>query len=381
MKILQVIDLFGAAHGGAAEVPFQLSKELARRGHQVTVYTSDVKLEPDRVTSIPGVDVRVFKTWVGLANFYLTPAIMQKASEEISRFEVIHLHQYRSFQNLVVSRYARKYNVPYVLQAHGSLLRGGPRGSLKRVADSLWGYGLLKGAAAVLAVTEFEAERYRDMGVSPDRIKIVPHGIDITEFDRLPRRGAFRETYGLQGKKVILYLGRINRIKGLDLLTRAFAALPASIQDTALVFVGPDDGYLGMLKHLVKELGIEEKVILPGPLYGRDKLEAYMDADVYVLPSSYEIFGITILEALACGTPALITDRCGLAPAVDGQGALVVPFEEARLREVLQKMLQNNRLRRELGEKGKALVRRDYTWQKIAGEVEGIYAFIMSGVV
>ncbi|GAI33437.1 unnamed protein product, partial [marine sediment metagenome] len=89
------------------------------------------------------------------------------------------------------------------------------------------------------------------------------------------------------------------------------------VSDTLLVFVGPDDGYLPALKKLVKELMIEEKVLFTGPLFGKEKLEAYVDADVYVLPSSYEIFGLTVLEACACGTPVVVTEACGLANWVD----------------------------------------------------------------
>ncbi|MBI2852124.1 MAG: glycosyltransferase [Chloroflexi bacterium] len=376
MKILQVIDLFGAAHGGAAEVPYQLSRELVRRGHEVTVYASDFRLEPERLVSVQQAEVHAFKTFLPFANFYITPGIIWKAREEVGNFDLVHMHQYRSFQNLAVYHYAQKYEVPYVVQAHGSL-PAASRAILKRAVDNLWGYKLLRDAAAVLAVTEFEAGQYESMGVSRSKIRIVPHGIDLAEFDNLPKAGTFRATYGLEGKKVVLYLGRINRIKGLDLLARAFAGLSVSMRDAALVFVGPDDGYRWTLERIINDLDIGDKVLFSGPLFGRQKLEAYIDADVYVLPSSYEIFGITILEALACGTPVVVTDRCGLAPAVNGQGALVVPFEEEPLQEALSELLRSGRLRKELGEKGKALVRRDYTWQKIAGEVEEIYKSLL----
>jgi len=201
----------------------------------------------------------------------------------------------------------------------------------------------------------------------------VPNGIDLFEFDNLPKRGEFRRKYGLgSDQKIILYLGRIHKIKGLDLLAKAFAQVLNDF-DVKLVITGPDDGYLPTLIRLIKELEIEEKVLFTGPLYGEDKLEAYVDADVYVLPSFYEIFGITVLEALACGTPVIVTDRCGLADVINGQAGLVVPYDKEQLQHALLNMLGNVKMRQQFGEKGKLLVCEKFDWEKIAEQVESVY--------
>jgi len=179
-------------------------------------------------------------------------------------------------------------------------------------------------------------------------------------------------------QKIILYLGRIYKIKGLDLLARAFADIVKDLSDVKLVIVGPDDGYLPVLKRVIKELEAEEKVLFTGPLYGKDKLEAYIDADVYVLPSVYETFPMTVLEACACGTPVVVTDRCGIADTINGQVGLVVPYERDQLSSAISRILSNDELRQQFGEKGRLLVREKFNWSKIVDQLEDIYQAVLT---
>ncbi|MFC1989489.1 glycosyltransferase [Chloroflexota bacterium] len=378
MKILQVANLFSPLHGGSAEVPYQLSKELAKREHQVTIYTSDFRLKREYIVRIPELKFHAFKTWVSLAGFQVTPGIMGKAKEEIKHLDVVHMHNYRTFQNVVMHHYAMKHGIPYVIEAHGSLTTFFQKRWLKRAFDAVWGYGLLRDAAKVIAVTPMEAEQYRSMEVGDSKIEIIPHGIDLSEYDDLPARGEFRRKYNLDNdQRIILYLGRIHKVKGLDLLIKAFVSVAKTLNDAKLVIAGPDDGHLGVLKGLVKELRIEGKVLFTGPLYEREKLEAYVDCDVYVLPSVYEIFGITVLEAYACGTPVIVTDRCGIADVVNAQAGLVVEYDKDQLRDAILHMLSNDALRREFGKKGKILVRDKFNWGKITEQVESVYSGVL----
>lgn len=378
MKILQVTQFFSPVHGGSAEVPYHLSKELAKRGHEVAVYTSDFKLSQDYMDSIPEVRVHYFKTWLSWANFYVTPGMMKEAKRGIRHFDIIHMHNYRTFQNIVMHHYAKKYGVPYVLQAHGSATTFFQKGWLKKAFDAIWGYRILKDASKVIAVTSIEAEQYKSMGVSEDKIEIVPNGIDLSEFDNLPERGKFRKKYGLNdSQKIILYLGRIHKIKGLDLLVTAFTELSKHLNEAKLVIVGPDDGYLSSLKKLIAELGISDKVLFSGPLYGQEKLRAYVDADVFVLPSSYEIYGITVIEAMACGIPVIVTDRCGIADVIDGQAGLVVPHDKEQLQHALLHVLSDDKMRLQFGEKGRSLVGERFNWALIAQEAGRVYQKVL----
>lgn len=376
MKILQVVNFFSPVHGGSSEVPYQLSKELAKRGHQVTIYTSDYKLSEEWSKSAQELQTNVssFRTWLNCANLLVTPGIFKRARKETRHFDVVHMHNYRTFQNIVVHYYATKYGIPYVLQAHGSLPKIMAKQRLKQVYDNIWGYRLLKDAARVIAVTEMEAEQYKSMGVSKDGIEIVPNGIDLSKFENLPPGGEFRKKWGIDdSQRIVLYLGRIHKIKGLDLLANAFADLTKELGGVSLVIVGPDDGYLSALKRLVKELEIEEKVLFTGPLYGQEKLEAYIDTDVFVNPGADEIFGLVFLEACACGTPVICSTGCGIADIIDGQVGIAVPYDKEQLRHALLRILENDKLRREFGKKGKLLVRERFNWEKIVERVENIY--------
>jgi glycosyltransferase involved in cell wall biosynthesis len=378
MKILQVTPFFSPVHGGSAEVPYQLSKELAKRGHEVAVYTSDYKLGSEYINSIPEIEVRSFKTWLSWTKFFITPGIVVQAKNAIKNFDIVHMHNYYTFQNVILHHYVKKHDIPYVLQAHGSVATYFQRGSLKKIFDAIWGYAILKDASRLIAVTPTEAEQYKNIGVSQDKIEIVPNGIDLSQFENLPQRGGFRRKYGLNdSRKIILYLGRIHKIKGLDVLASAFAGLSGDFNEATLVIAGPDDGYLLALERLIRQLRIEEQVLFTGPLYGREKLQAYVDADVYVLPSSYEIFGITVLEACACGTPVIVTDRCGIAEIVADQLGFAVPYDREQLTNAISHMLTDDKLRRELGEKGKLLVREKFSWEKIAQQVESIYKDVL----
>jgi glycosyltransferase involved in cell wall biosynthesis len=374
MRILQVTWVFSPVHGGAAEVPYQLSKGLTKRGHEVTIYTSNHNLSWEYVNSAPEARVRPFKTWLSWVTFFITPSMVVQVKKEIRNFNVVHMHSYYTFQNVIVHHYAKKHNIPYVLQAHGTVATYFERGSSKKIFDAIWGYTLLKDATKLIAVTPTEAEQYKSMGVNEDKIEIVPNGIDLEEFSNLPPRGVFRRKYGLNDyQRVILYLGRIDKIKGLDLLANAFAGLSGDFNEAKLVIVGPDDGYLLALKRLIKQLKIEGKVLFTGPLYGQEKLQAYVDADVYVLPSSYEIFGITVLEACACGTPVIVTDRCGIANIIDSQAGLVVTYDKNQLQDAIQRVLSDDQMRQRLGNSGKLLVREQFNWSKIAEQVERVY--------
>jgi len=374
VRILEVTNFFSPVHGGSAEVPYQLSKELAKRGHQVTIYTSDYRLGPEYTESIPGIKVHPFKTWLSLAKFYVTPGAIKTAKEEIRDFDVVHLHNYRTFQNIAAYRYARKYGIPYVLQAHGSLPRIVSKQALKLAFDKMWGYRLLRDASRVIAITALEAGEYRGMGVDGDKIEIVPNGIDLAEFADLPEKGGFREKYNLSSsERVVFFLGRIDRTKGLDLLVKAFAGLPESEDKTRLVIAGPDDGYLPSLRKLIAELGIGERVLLPGPLYGREKLEAYVDADVHVSFRAWEPFGITLLESCACGTPVICSTGCGIADIIDNQAGFAVPYDKEQLQQAMWHVLDDNELRLSFGKKGRKLVRERFNWSKILDQIEAVY--------
>lgn len=386
MKILQVIPYLSssALFGGSQRVAYNISRALSDRGHDVVIYTSNMmnpycRLNADN-EEINGVRVVRFRNISSITSktirLFITPEMIPWVKKKIQKFDVAHLHEFRNFQHFVVHYYARKEDVPYLVQAHGTLSWPGTIEKLKRVYDIAVCDRVLRAASKVVASGRVEAEQYRERGIAENKIEVIPNGIDLSEFDAFPPQGAFRKKYGIrEDTKLVLYLGRIIRVKGIDYLIRAFDRARKKLYNVKLVIVGPDDGYLGVCKNLVKALGIERKVLFTGPLYRKEKLEVFNDIDVFVLPSTYEIFPITILEAHACSKP-VITTRVGDLPnlVIQGKtGLLVEPSNVEELSDALLQILTNRKIAEEISQNARRLVLPKFSMETVALKLEKLY--------
>ena len=362
-----------------------MSKELCLRGHEVVVYTSDAKDIDSRLTVEParildGIKVHYMRNLsmipIKKLKLFITPELIFKVKNKIKDSDVIRLHEYRTFQNIVVYHYAKKYDIPYVLQAHGSLPRIVSKQRLKLIYDILFGYKLLRDASQAIALNHIEAEQYLAMGVTEEKIKVVPNGIDSSEYEGLPLKGSFKKKFHInEDEKIILYLGRIHQIKGLDILVKAFKNVIEEFEGIRLVIVGPDDGYLSEIKILIRALKMEDDVKLPGPLYGREKLEAYVDAEIYILPSRYEAFGISVLEAYSCGIPVIASRVEGLSYLVIDSvtGLLFDPGNFKQLTSSILYLLNNKDEASEMGLRGMKFVKENFSIEKVVDMVEQTY--------
>jgi len=309
---------------------------------------------------------------------FLTPQLILYAKEEIKKFDVIHLHEYRTFQNIIIRHYATKYGVPYVLQAHGSLPRVGSWRKLKLVYDVLFGYRLLKDVSKVIALSDVEAEQYKIMGVPEDKIAIVPNGIDLSKYAELPPKGVFKKKFNIpEDKKIILYLGRIHKSKGIDFLTKSYAYLVKKMHfdDTILVIAGPDDGYLKEAKKVVTSLGVLSETVFTGPLTEGEKLSAYVDAHLVVNVEPRNVFGLVPLEAAACGKPVIVSQGNGIKEIIrQGEFGFSVKYGDVkRLAEIIAQMLENDYLREKMGENGRRFVFKNFSWRRIIEIYEEVY--------
>jgi glycosyltransferase involved in cell wall biosynthesis len=386
MKILQVTPYFPPAYafGGPVKVVYQISRELIKRSHEVVVYTTDVKdfgsrLEIDSSNTIKGMKVHRFRnislTLVKKLKLFITPQLALFARKEVRKFDIIHLHEYRTFQNIVIHHYARKYNVPYVLQAHGSLPRIGAWQKLKWVYDILFGYRLLRNASKVIALARIEAEQYKAMGVPKEKITIIPNGIDLSEYAELPPKGAFKKKFNIpEDKKIILYLGRIHKTKGIAFLIRAYAHLinEMKCRDTVLVIAGPDDGYLNDAKALANSLGLYDSVMFTGFISSEDKLKALVDAEVFVTPSFYG-FPMTFLEACAVGTPIVTTSLGDMLEWIHGNVGYVTQPRPRDLAEAIYRIISDNRLRRRFSKNCIEIVKSEFSIEKVVEKLEKVY--------
>lgn len=375
MKILQVTNLFAPVHGGAAEAPYQLCKQLAKRGHEVTLYTSDFKLTQEYIAQIPGVKVRAFQTWLAVANLHVTPGIISAAQKDVRNFDVIHLHNYRTFQNMIVCHYAKQYGIPYVLQSHGGVMPVLQKKGLKVMYDRVAGYKILRNAAKVIAGNVTEIGEYKQMGVDESRVVVIPPFYNIEEYSVLPPSGQFRSKYGIKEKHIILFLGRIHQIKGIDFLVDAFAELNKLRDDVFLAIVGPDGGYKATVEEQVSRLNLAKKVLFTGLLTGNDKLSAFVDASMLVQTSIYERGPGSPFEAVLSGTPIIITKNTGAGEIVGKMdaGYLVEYGNVPVLADLMRKILDDPADIRNKTEIARQYIIAKLSWQKGIEEYEKLY--------
>jgi glycosyltransferase involved in cell wall biosynthesis len=349
MKILHVVDMISQYKaGGSAKVPFQLGEAQARLGHDVTIYTSDY--EAENQVAPKGVQLVKYHCVINLlGGIRVTPGML---FADFKQFDIMHLHNYRTLVNVI----AVSKGIPFVIQAHGSATKLRARIS-RPLYKMLWNSNIMSRAKAFIADTEMEIEHYLDQGAPRKKIYLVPVGIDSNEYKRLPVRKNNR-------KKRVLFLGRFHPIKAPDLLAKAFSLLDRD--DTELIIAGIDYGFELELRQLIRKLDIKNVQYL-GPVYDAEKIIEYTNADVYVMPSRYEMFGLTLLEALACGTPVIITDRCGVAPLLPTECGQVVPFDEYTLAEAINKALDSHAA--DVYRSYRIKWAMQYSWSKIAPKV------------
>ena len=390
MKILQVTPFFKPLweSGGVARVAYDISQNLHANGHSVTVYTTNRSIYPsnlptDRATCVDGMNVYYFENLRKYVPGVTPPVVPYRmpavAKREVAQFDVIHIHDHRTLLTVIASHYARKYGVPYVLQAHGALPDDTGSARMKQVFDILWAKKVILGAAGVIALNETEAERYRNLGVEAGRIAIIPNGIDLAGYSDLPIRGRFRATWGIDdAAKVVLYLGRLDPTKGIDLLIRSFGDLRREFDDAILMLVGGDMGHNDEFRQRIRSLDLDDRVIFTGFVSAEEKMAAFTDADVFVTPS-FTGFPITFLEACLCKTPIVTTGYGDTLGWIDNAVGFNTAYTSEALAGAIGRLLSDDALRTRFGEQAKDLIRTRYNWPAIVHEIEALYAAVANG--
>jgi glycosyltransferase involved in cell wall biosynthesis len=238
---------------------------------------------------------------------------------------------------------------------------------------------MLAGASRLVATSEQEVEELVDGGISRPKIVMRRNGVEAPE--KWPERGAFRKRLGISEEtRLVLFLGRLSVKKSPDLLLRAFAEAQKHAHSLSLilVFAGPDEGGMNAhLEQMAKQLGIPASVQFAGPVFGKDKWAAYRDADVFVLPSQNENFGNTAAEAVAAGTPVIVTEQCGIAPLLANEAGLVARHDAGALSEALLRVLRDTELRGHL-KAGCAKVTLSLNWESPIRDMEELYVRCIS---
>jgi glycosyltransferase involved in cell wall biosynthesis len=397
MRILNVTETYAPflEFGGPPVKVRALSEGLARRGHTVGVLTADWGLEKRMQTqegkitaerspfgwrrNENGVQAIYLPTWLRYRTVSWNPAVKRYCRARLKNFDVVHIFGLYDLLGPAVAAACRVRNLPYVLEPIGMFVPIVRNLWMKGLYHFAWGRRLLEGASAVIATSDQEAEELVGSGVTRTKITLRRNGVEVPA--SWPEPGAFRRAHGIsQDAKLILFLGRLSAKKSPDLLVQAFASLPPQVggKTLQLVFAGPDEGSVkAQLDQMASQLGIRTRVQFAGPVFGPGKWAAYRDADVFVLPSQNENFGNTAAEAVAAGTPVIVTEQCGIAPLLAGEAGLVVPHDSAALSEALARVLGEAGVRARLAG-GCAKVTSRLGWDEPVREMEMLYARLAS---
>jgi glycosyltransferase involved in cell wall biosynthesis len=302
--------------------------------------------------------------------------------ENISRFDLVHVHEIWHHAGYTAYRAAKKCRIPFVITPHGELGERHLRHKAwkKRIYMRLILDRILRNSDAIHAITAAERGRIGKLGYHVP-VTVAPNGVDPTHFDHATDPSVLLSKYPvLRGRNVILFLGRLNPTKGLDILARSFSDASRSSPDTVLLVAGPDEeGGRRQMESILRYEGVPDRVVFTGMLTDEDKIAALALADLFVLPSYSEGFSIAVLEALASRLPVVITEACNF-PEVEehGAGFVVEPNEEA-VSGAIGKLISDPYLRASMGEKGRKLVSERYTWQASATIIADLYRSLVAG--
>jgi glycosyltransferase involved in cell wall biosynthesis len=388
MKILHVIANLAPRYGGPSKACWEMARAVAQLGHEVSIYTTnqdgpvELAVPLGQPVQQEGVQLRYFP--IQPPRFWGTSLPLARAlGQKIPAVDLVHIHSLYLFHDLVAGHYCRAHGVPYLMQPHGSLdpfiyRRHRWR---KAVMERLFEHRDIRNAAAILFTTAAE----RDLAApftwqTPG--KVVPLGIYLEELAALPEPGQFRLKYPEIGDQpIILFFGRVNFKKGLDILARAFGAVARRRRDVHLVIAGPDnEGWGDRVRTWLEEEGVLDRATFTGMLLGPEKVAVLRDASIFVLPSYSENFGLAVIEAMAAGLPVVISNRVNIWQEIADAGAgIVLDCDVDQVAGALAHLLEDPESRRNLAAKGKELVETRFCWEQVAGQLLAAYEEILAG--
>jgi glycosyltransferase involved in cell wall biosynthesis len=375
MRLLLAIPYFAPAYafGGSVTVAETVVADALAAGHQVTVATTDVLDEHNRLPrgapAVPeGAEVVRFRNvshrLAAGVNAYLPRGYRGWVRRNAGRFDAVLLQDVYSAVSVGAARAAVSAGVPYALQPLGTLSPAAERGRplAKQAFLRLWGQRTVAEAAALVHCTDAEREDFLSVGAGPERLVHMPLPLDLPGLAGVP----------LEERPTVAYVGRLHEIKGIDRLIRAVAQVRDRVPEVRLVIVGPGERYGRGLEALARELGIADAVEFRGFVEIEEKFRVLESAHAFALLSRSEGLPMAALEAMATGTPVVLSDGCHL-PEIDGRAGLVVAGEPDDTAAALLSLLEDESRRRALGEGARAFAhefRRDVVMPRMLAFLE-----------
>ncbi|MCP1383863.1 glycosyltransferase [Runella salmonicolor] len=343
MRILNIC-AYTWAIGGPARIIYDHTSVVLKQGHQVDILSP--ASPGDKIYPAPeGARVIVCKRTQPISRFFpeFSLELWNFLKAHIHEYDVVHCHGIWHFGS--VAPFLFKNNTPKAITIHGLLDKWALNHGFwkKKIFSLLFQKRFLKRANLIQINNHDELNDLKQyLGFQHPNVAIIPNGMQLAELADLPPKGTFRAKFNLPAdKKLVLFMGRLNIKKGLDLLLPAFQKYTQHHDDTLLILAGPDDGYQAETERFIQENQLQNKMVMVGMLTGETKKAALADATIFALPSYSEGFSIAALEAMTAGVPALVSDRIGFDGTVaQYQAAHEVPLTVEGVYEGLIKLLQ-----------------------------------------
>ena len=384
MRILHVIPSLSVKEGGPSLALPVMARALSQQGIEVTVATTDDDGRDKRQTVASGQgtdDQRIhyiyFRRNTGFykVSFQLRHWLLKHVTE----FHVVHIHALFSYTSIVAAVIARREGVPYVIRPLGVLNKWGMtnrRRTLKKISLHWIEWPILRSASAVHYTSKAEQleASLAHPGIASLPSAVIPLAIEAVN-PSAESAGFFARFPEASGRPVVLFLSRLDRKKGLELLLEAFARVRSSVDRSLLVIAGEGTpGYTASLRARADALNLNRDIVWAGFLSGDEKTAALAAATIFVLPSFSENFGIAALEALAVGVPVILSDQVALSDEIrDADAGLVAPCEAEPLAEKIITLLLDPELRRRFGANSRRLVQERFSMEAVGQALKDLY--------
>lgn len=390
--------------GGPIQSVHLLNKALVKKGVQVDILTTDAGLSQEQrikikekskeilhsaqgdkegwvdpsildnsnIAETSGVRVK-YLSFIGYEHYNFSLQMVKETWKLMDDYDLVHITAVWNFPVLAGALISLTKKKPYIISPRGTLYKETielKSTSFKKLYFNLFAKHYLNKASAIHFTTEDEKEKVTSYLKLKAPFFVIPNGIDLNRI----KQSAVPKS-NLIGKKYLLILGRIDKKKGFDLLIPAFANIAAKINDIKLVIAGnTDTPYYHSIIHFIQKYDISDRVIFAGEVTGDDKWSLYKNALMFVLPSYSENFGMSVVEAMACGCPVVISDKVGIYKEVkQNEAGIIVNTTIESVAEGILKLLNDENLRRKITSSGKAMVAKYYDIDKVADAMIEVY--------
>lgn len=365
MRVLQVVPYVGNEASGPTYSVVRLAQSLSNLGEDVLLMT----VKDGQLPNQERFQHRVYTKAKVPGALWRSPALLNNLRKEALQSDLIHSHGMWVMPSVYPGWVANKIDIPLIVSPRGSLSNWamGNGSPMKRLFWPLVQRPAWKATTCFHATAESEYQDIRRMGFRQP-VAIIPNGVDIPKCP--PKKPGRIRT--------LLFLGRIYRVKGLDMLLPAWGLIQNRYPDWQLKVIGPDnDGYLPQMQQLAAELGLK-RIYFTDAIFGQAKWQVYRDADLYVLPTYSENFGVTVAEALASGIPAIVTQGAPWAGLMKHRAGWWVETSVDALAESLEDALSRSRSELDaMGMRGREWMAADFGWQALTKRMSDVYYWIL----